>query len=84
MHLTISYSDGRLVEAVVLAAGPDRMRISTPESEDTIELRMEQAAWISENGERVEIESMVLGGELSTLFPELCPAVRTASGCGVI
>ena len=79
MHLTLSYSDGRILEAVVLSASADRMRISIPDYEDVMELRMEHDTWILETGERVEIESIILAGGSGTHVPEVRPLTRQAS-----
>ena len=79
MHLTLSYSDGRILEAVVLSASADRMRISIPDYEDVVELRMDQDNWILESGEPVEIESIILAGAPGTLVPEVRPLTHKAS-----
>lgn len=84
MHLTISFSDGRRAEAVVLAVSADRMRISIPGSDDATELRATQGAWFTETGEPVEIESMILLSDGSSVFPEISPGVRGAAGVGVV
>ena len=81
MLLMISYQDGRLVEAIVLAAGMDRMRVSIPDIEDAVELRNIGDGWISERGERVEIEAIIAGADLSSPLREIGAAV---AGCGVI
>ena len=84
MHLTISFSDGRRVDAVVLAVSADRMRISIPGIDDATELRATQGAWFTETGEPVEIESIILLADGRSLFPEIRPAVRGAAGVAVV
>lgn len=84
MHLTISFSDGRRADAVVLAVSADRMRISLPGSDDATELRAAHGAWFTETGEPVDIDSIVLLSDGSSLFPEISPAVRGAAGVGVV
>ena len=79
MHLTLSYSDGRIVEAVVLSATADRMRISIPDYDDAVDLRMEQDTWILESGERVEIEAIVRTGAPAAFVPEVRPLTHKAS-----
>lgn len=84
MYLTIRYSDGRFGEAVVLSASADRMRISVPDYDDVMELRKNQDFWISEAGEAVQIESIVLTTAGDTLFREMHPLTLSASGGPVI
>ncbi len=79
MHLMLSYEDGKIVEAVVLSANGDRMRISIPNYEDTVELRSEQDGWMLESGERVEIECIVVANESSAVFPEARPLTFRAA-----
>jgi hypothetical protein len=78
-----SYADGRIIDAVVLSASVDRMRLSIPGCEDVLELRSVQDFWVLESGERVEIES-ILANELGTIFPGVRPLTRTALGGAVI
>jgi hypothetical protein len=78
MHLMFSYADGRIVDAVVLSASVDRMRLSIPGCEDVLELRSEKDFWILESGERVEIES-ILANESGTFVTEARPLTLRAS-----
>ena len=84
MHLTMSYFDGRLVEAIILALSGDRMRISIPDSDDAIELTLAQGVWTTENHEPVELESIVSETDRSLLFAQIRPLTRTAAGRIVI
>ncbi len=79
MHLILSYSDGRLAEAIVLAVSADRMRVCIPGSDDTIELSAAHGRWMSETGELVEIESMVADSDLEELFAEVRPLAKAAA-----
>lgn len=81
MYLMISYQGGRRVEAVVLAAGVDRMRIGIPDGDDAVELRNSGDGWIADSGERVQIEAMLAERDVSSLMREIGPMV---AGCGVI
>jgi hypothetical protein len=78
MHLMFSYADGRIVDAVVLSASVDRMRLSIPGCEDVLELRSEKDFWILESGERVEIES-ILANESGTFVTGARPLTLRAS-----
>ena len=59
MQLTLLYPGSRRIDAVVLAANHDRMRIVLPNRRDTVELRLTGNRWTSEEGESVEIEAVV-------------------------
>ncbi|MGA3019166.1 MAG: hypothetical protein ABSF62_18740 [Bryobacteraceae bacterium] len=59
MQLTLLYPGSRRIDAVVLAANHDRMRIVFPNRRDTVELRLTGNRWTSEEGESVEIEAVV-------------------------
>jgi hypothetical protein len=59
MQLTLLYPGSRRIDAVVLAANHDRMRIVIPNRRDTVELRLTGNRWTSEEGESVEIEAVV-------------------------
>lgn len=78
MHLILSYSDGRRTEAVVLAMTAERMRISIPGASDAIELRAEQELWISESGERVEIDAVLTASETGSQLADFRPLARSA------
>ena len=73
MHVIISYRDGRRVEAIALAAGADRMRISVPGCDDAVALSQTQSGWITETGEAVELEAMIPAEGLSERFAEMRP-----------
>ena len=59
MQLTLLYPGSRRIDAVVLTANHDRMRIVLPNRRDTVELRLTGNRWTSEEGESVEIEAVV-------------------------
>jgi hypothetical protein len=59
MQLTLLYSGGCRIDAVVLAANHDRIRIVIPNRRDTVELRLTGNQWTSEEGESVDIEAVV-------------------------
>ncbi len=59
MQVTLLYAGSRRIDAVVLAANYDRMRIVIPNRRDTVELRLTGSRWTSEEGESVEIEAFV-------------------------
>ena len=59
MQLTLLYPGSRRIDAVVLAANHDRMRIVLQNRRDTVELHLKGNRWTSEEGESVEIEAVV-------------------------
>jgi len=59
MHLIICHSDGGRKEALLLAAGPGCLRLAMEGCPDAIEFRFIYGHWIAENGEPVEVESIV-------------------------
>ena len=65
MHLIISYETGRRMEALVMSATRDCMRVIVPRRNETLELRQVNGSWIAENGERVEIEAIVTDGRMA-------------------
>jgi hypothetical protein len=59
MYLILLGQNGARIDAILLAASRNRMRVTTPGCSDTIELRFNKA-WISEDGGIREIEAMIL------------------------
>ena len=84
MHMIISFRDRRRVEAIVLAVSADRMRISLPNCEDAVELRQAQGVWTTEDGEPIEIESMIAGRGVSALVSSLSAVDQAAAGRAVV
>ena len=59
MLMTIRYQSGLRVEAVVLAANRERMRVAIDSQGDTIELHKVGACWHTEDGTEIEIEALI-------------------------
>ena len=59
MLMTIRYQSGLRVEAVVLAAIRERMRIAIDSEPDTMVLHMADACWHTEDGVEIEIEALI-------------------------
>ena len=59
MLMTIRYRNGLRVEAVLLAASRERMRVATDTQRDTLELHKVDGAWQTEAGDALEIESLI-------------------------
>jgi hypothetical protein len=72
MLMTIRYQNGLRVEAVVLTAGNERMRVVIDSQRDTTELRKVDECWYTEDGAEIEIEALIpLAGTnvVSSLYP---------------
>jgi len=78
--MTIRYRNGRRVEAVVLAAGRERMRVATDAQRDTIELQRVDRGWQTEAGDAIEIEALIqlAGIEVSDFCAAVYPLRNTA------
>jgi len=86
MCLTMSYSDGRRIDAVVLAVSSDVMRMAVPGCDDTVELRRQQNQWLGEDGDPVELEAWVAETDPVSMFEpvlvfeEVRPRAMAAGG----
>ena len=78
MHVTLRNHTGINVDAIVLAACRDRMRVVVPNSADTIELRRKNKQWMTESGDPVEFEFMMADEQLDMAV--LCHHVRHSHG----
>ena len=65
MHMLMSYESGRRTEALIMSATRDSMRVIVPHKNETFELRQVNGAWLTEKGERVEIEAIVSDGRMA-------------------
>jgi len=78
MHMLIRYPHGRTLECILLAASRDRLRLVTRKRNETMELRLVEGEWITEEEDPVQIESLIWDGEAS--IPAVpVPAVMRAS-----
>ena len=59
MLMTIRYQNGLRVEAVLLAANRERMRVAIESQRDTIEFHKLDASWFTEAGSAIEIEALI-------------------------
>ena len=59
MLMTIRCQSGLRVEAVVLAANRERMRVAVDSHRDTVELHKVDACWHTEDGTEIEIETLI-------------------------
>jgi hypothetical protein len=80
MHMILSYETGKRTEGILLAVSPGRMRVVVRERNDTVELSLIGDRWISEDGDHVEIESLIADGEtgMAAFYSQVVPQTRTA------
>ena len=72
--MLIRYQNGLRVEAVLLAANRERMRVAIDSQRDTVELHRVDACWYTEKGAAIEIEALIpISG---TDFAGFCAAVH--------
>jgi hypothetical protein len=59
MYTVIVLPGGRQVDALLLSATADRLRVVMPGQGDTAEFKLIEGRWISENGGRVELGAIL-------------------------
>jgi len=60
MRMILQYEDGRRADALILATSPDRLRVIFRDARDTAELRLLEKQWMSEDGDAVDIEALLV------------------------
>jgi hypothetical protein len=65
MHTVLILEGGRRVDALLLSASPDRLRVVTPGRGDTVEYRMIAGQWQSERGTTMEIGALLVADGMS-------------------
>ena len=61
MYTVIVYRGGRQVDALLLSASPERLRVVIPGRGDTAEFQLIEGRWTSESGEQVELGAILTG-----------------------
>jgi hypothetical protein len=59
MRMMIRYQSGLRVEAVLLAANSERMRVAIETQRDTVELHRVDGCWYTQRGAAIEIEALI-------------------------
>jgi hypothetical protein len=59
MYTLIRFSGGVIVEAMVLAAETDRMRMAVAGFADALELNRLNSEWVTEDGQTVELDFLL-------------------------
>jgi hypothetical protein len=80
MLMTIRFQNGLRVEAVLLAANSQRMRVVVDSQRDTVELYKVDACWHTEDGAEIEIEALIpiVGTDVSRFCAAVYPRTNTA------
>lgn len=77
MLLILRYRNGMRVNAILLAASHDLIRVVIPNCTDTTEFRLKKRRWISDEGCVAEIEAAAWAAKPNTVT--LVPHVRRAA-----
>jgi hypothetical protein len=80
MYLQIGFSDGRSVNAVLLTASPDRMRVALEDRADATELRLIDGRWTDEDGVEVSLDAVFFADHTAPadFHAEAAPMVSAA------
>ena len=80
MLMTIRFQNGLRVEAVLLAANSQRMRVVVESQRDTVELNRVDACWFTEAGAEIDIEALIpmAGTDVSQFCAAAYPRTNTA------
>jgi hypothetical protein len=78
MRMMIQYGSGLRLDAILLAASPERMRIVVMGQRDACELTMRNGSWYTETKEAITIEAFTSVADVDA--SQFCAAVypRTA------
>jgi hypothetical protein len=63
MFAVMVFPNGRQVDALLLSASPERLRVVIPGRKDTTEIRLIEGRWTSENGAHVELGAILSENE---------------------
>jgi hypothetical protein len=61
MYTLMVLGGGRQVDALLLSASAERLRVVMPGRPDTSEFRLAEGQWTSESGEHVEVGAILAG-----------------------
>jgi hypothetical protein len=81
MYLVIVLSGGRQVDALLLSATTDSLRVVIPGRGDAAEFRLVEGRWISESGGRVELGAILneSSTDVQRVLGNARPRARSAS-----
>ena len=72
MYMILRYDTGRRVEAVLLSATRERIKVVIRDQDDTLELDRLGDRWMTDSGSEFEIESILSDDttDIATIWPE--------------
>jgi hypothetical protein len=70
MQIVFTYPTGKRQEGVVLAATPTRLRVAVRTRNETMELRLIDGQWLSDEGDPIEFDA-ILADESDRMVREL-------------
>ena len=80
MHTILSYPDGRYVEALLLSATKDQLRVVIRGGRDASEFKLIKGHWTSEKGVRVEVGALLTDATTDLgQFPTRHATARTSA-----
>ena len=79
MYLIMRYTDGEMVEGVVLSAYSSLMRLALRGCNDAVELTYTGRQWVAETGEKVDFEFVGAGAAHEVQFSPACHISQAAS-----
>ncbi len=62
MHMILRYPSGRRVDGLLLAAGPETLRVVVQRLNETIELHLTNGQWTTEDGNTVTVDGWMTDG----------------------
>lgn len=60
VYTIIAFPGGRQIDALLLSASPDCLRVVIPGRADTVEFRLIEGQWTSETGGKVELGAILV------------------------
>ncbi len=66
MYTLLIFPGGRMVDALLLSATPECLRLVIPGRAETAELRLIDGKWMAESGAVVEVGALVAGTSAQT------------------
>ena len=81
MHVILRLTTRQCVEAILLSATPDRLRVVMRNHADTLDLHRVAGHWVSDQGSPVEIESILTDDPtaVTRIWQEARPRTGTAA-----
>ena len=81
MYTLLIYRGGRQVEALLLSASADRLRLVIPGRAETAELQLIEGRWMTESGAGVEVGALIADHTVraNAILTNARPRVRAAS-----